>query len=285
MERWFFEFAGLRLCVQGPAAYMPRQMGGLELFEAPAGDYDHMLNFTVVEELDPPEGEDVFHQPDKHVFRQGDTQIRYDGMVGQSLSGANVRMERRGCISQIQVRRSAIPAGITSKLVMSCMEVEHLIADWGGFLLHASVIRFRDKAVLFTAPSGTGKSTQADLWCRYRDAELINGDRTVVRDGMVLGIPFCGSSNVAKNVKLPLAAIVYLSQAPENTVKRLTGARAFRQVWEGCSIHVWNRTDMERCTQAVMDAVSAVPVVHLACTPDERAVAALQEFLEMEGAL
>ena len=85
MKRWFFEFAGLRLCVQGPVDYMPRQMMGLEPFEAPAGDYDHILDFSVVEELDPPEGEELFHQPDKCVFRQGDTQIRYDGMVGQSL--------------------------------------------------------------------------------------------------------------------------------------------------------------------------------------------------------
>jgi hypothetical protein len=285
MEQWFVEFSGVRLCIRFPAGYLPGQMGGLEPFAVPAGEYDRLLELTVVEELDAPVGECVFRQPDKEIYLLDDLHLRYDGAVDGSLNGANVRIDRRGNKSQIQVRRKAIPAGITPKLVMACMEVEHLIAEQGGFLLHASVIRFRDKAVLFTAPSGTGKSTQADLWCHLRGAELINGDRTVVRDGRVWGIPFCGSSGVAKKVTLPLAAIVYLSQGCENSVTRLTGFRAFRQVWEGCSVNVWNRKDMERCTQAVMDAISAAPVLHLVCTPDENAVSLLQEVLEKEGAI
>ena len=285
MEQWFFAFAGMRLCVRGPADLMPRRMGGLESFIAPAGEFDHLLEFSVVDELDPPVGECVFSQPDKRVYCQGDLHLRYDGAVANGLDGANVRMERRGNRSIIQVRRSAIPAGITANLVMSCMELEHLVADRGGFLLHASVIRVGDRAIAFTAPSGTGKSTQADLWCRYRGAELINGDRTVVRDGRIWGIPFCGSSQVAKNMTLPLAAMVYLAQAPENVVTPLTGVRAFSRIWEGCSINIWNRMDMDRGTQAVMDAVSNVPVVRFACTPDQAAVDTLYGVLEKEGVL
>lgn len=139
--------------------------------------------------------------------------------------------------------------------------------------------------MLFTAPSGTGKSTQAQLWCDHRGAELINGDRIAVGNGMIYGIPFCGSSTVAKNVTLPLAAVVYLSQAPTNTITRLRGVAAFRKLWEGCSVNVWDEEDMDRCSRAVMDTVAAVPVLHLACTPDERAVALLEQALKEEGVL
>ena len=45
-------------------------------------------------------------------------------------------------------------------------------------LMHGAVIAVGNKAWLFTAPSGTGKSTQAELWERYRNAEQINGDRS-----------------------------------------------------------------------------------------------------------
>jgi hypothetical protein len=74
---------------------------------------------------------------------------------------------------------------------------------------------------------------------------------------------------------LPIAAIVYLSQAPESRICRLTGTAAFRRLWEGCSINVWDPDDMERCTDAVSGTVASVPVYHLACTPDESAVLAL----------
>jgi hypothetical protein len=78
---------------------------------------------------------------------------------------------------------------------------------------------------------------------------------------------------------MPLAAVVCLSQAPENRITRLRGVRAFRPLWEGCSLDLWNQADIALGTQAVVDTVSTVPVFHLACTPDEQAV----QTLEKEG--
>ena len=49
----------------------------------------------------------------------------------------------------------------------------------------------------------------------------------------VRGIPLAGSSGVCQNAQMPLAAIVYLSQAKETTIAPLTGFRAFRSIWEG----------------------------------------------------
>lgn len=285
MEQWFLEFAGIRVCVSMPREHSPSGKGMLADFCVPEGSCDHTVTFRVVEELEKPRGERVFACHDKWIYCYGDTQLRYEGALSECLDGAFMCIARTQTQSEVQLLKRTIPVGITPNLVMSCLEAEHLLACRGGFLLHASVIRVADRAVLFTAPSGTGKSTQAELWRCHRGAELINGDRIAVMDGHVYGIPFCGSSAVAKNVKLPLAAIVYLSQAPENVITPLTGVRAFRKVWEGCSVNVWNREDMERVTQAVISTVSAVSVAHLACTPDERAVALLERYLKEEGAI
>lgn len=283
MTERIYSIAGVHLRTIGPEQWMYRKEGSLASFAATDG-WDHSLEFEVVEQLSAPEGECVHREPGKQVYVHGDTQLRYEGVVEKDLECAYLRIARRDNISHVQVKRESIPCGITHKLVMNCMEAEHLLTAAGGFLLHASCIRRNGKAILFTAPSGTGKSTQADLWCKLRGADLINGDRAAVfpcdGNAQVRGIPFCGSSGVAKNQTLPLEAIVYLSQAPSTTITRLTGAKAFRRVWEGCSVNVWNQTDMEQCSQSVLDTVSVIPVYHLACTPDETAVSALEEVLK-----
>ena len=200
------------------------------------------------------------------------------------MKDAYMRIHRFEEDSWVQMKRSSIVDGVGAKLILAAMELEHQIVQHHGFLFHSSYIRYGDGAILFTAPSGTGKSTQADLWCRLRDAELINGDRSavVMEEGkaMVHGVPYSGSSGVSHNVTLPLKAIVRLTQAPVTRIKRLTGLQAFRHVWEGCTINTWNRNDMSLCMETVMEVVQSVSVFHLACTPDESAVIALEKALQ-----
>ena len=283
MAERFYQLGGIRFRVQLPEEYPLPEQGRLTGFAAEPGEWDRECILTPVEELAPPEGELCFQAPDTRVYCYGDVHLRYRGAVEQSLAGAYLRIRRQGNRSDVQFKRSAVPKGLTSGLVISCLESTHQINAAGGFILHASWIRYRDRGILFTGPSGIGKSTQAALWERLRRAELINGDRASVfptGEGVDLrGIPFCGSSGVTKNVTMPLAAVVYLTQAPETTITRLRGARAFQRIWEGCSVNVWNQQDMESCTQSVMDVVAAVPVFHLACTPDESAVLALEGVL------
>jgi hypothetical protein len=120
-----------------------------------------------------------------------------------------------------------------------------------------------------------------------KGARLLNGDRAAVMredTGVVVrGIPFAGSSGVFENESYPLAAIVYLSQAPETQIVRLSGVQAFRRVWEGCSVNTWNSKDVTACSETVLNVVQEIPVFHLACTPDETAVEALNKELIIRG--
>ncbi len=276
-----YEIAGVRLLVTIPKAFMYTEEGALGEFLVDSDRWDRTLTMQVVDRLSNPEGVPVFQTPGQRIFRLEDGQIRYEGVVSESLDGAYLRIERRGENSTVQVLKSSVTYGITPKLVLKAMEAEHLICDAGGFLLHASWIDIGGKGILFTGPSGIGKSTQAALWCQHRGAQLLNGDRAAVFGDHARGIPFRGSSGVGLNRKTPLAAIVYLSQATETTLVRLTGARAFRRLWEGCSVNIWNPADMERTTAAVMDTLNGVPVYHLSCRKDISAI----EALEKEGIL
>lgn len=163
------------------------------------------------------------------------------------------------------------------------MALPQLLAPFGALILHASYIEVNGRAVLFTAASGTGKSTQAALWEKHRGAVICNGDKTGlrVRDGVLYayGLPFCGTSGICHNVTLPVAAIVALSQAPENHVTRLTPAVAAQTVMANVYADRYIPEEWNRILNLTLDVVSRVPVFHLACTPDERAVEILEKYL------
>lgn len=255
----------------------------LEPFRIEEEDYDHTLAFELVDELESSKGELIYRDFGMQVFQYDDVQMRYIGALEKGLEPAYQCIIRQRDYSRVQIKKSQIYEGITNKIILNAMEAEHMIVQNNGILFHSSYINWNGNGILFTAPSGTGKSTQADLWCEHEKAELINGDRSAVlstEDGVVVyGIPFSGSSGICKNITTPLKAIVYLQQAPENVLMKLKGRQAFARVWEGCSVNVWNRDDMEKCSQTVMDIITRVPVYLLQCTPDQRAVELLKEEL------
>ena len=283
MTERFYVLAGIRYRFLVPGECVWDRVRTLTDYVAQPGAWDVECVLSTPETLSPPEGQLCYHSASVQVFRKDETEISYHGSVAPSLEEAYLRIERRGRNSQIQLKATTFPKGITDDVILTCMQVVHRITEAGGFLLHASWICHQGKGILFTGPSGTGKSTQADLWVKHRGAQLINGDRAAifptVHGAEVRGIPYCGSSGINKNRTMPVAAVVYLSQAAENSITRLSGARAFRQLWEGCSVNLWSQSEIDKSTQAVVDTVSAVPVFHLACTPDERAVQLLEGVL------
>lgn len=277
MER-IYDIAGIRYRILCPEQWMAPAEGLLENFRT-YGGHDHTLKFEVVEDLGEPSGKLLYQDARQMVYGSGPLRLRYVGATQNGVEGAYLRIWRDGAKSLIRVKRKAIPAGITPKLLMIAMELEHHIALSGALLFHAAAVEYKGQVILFTAPSGVGKSTQAALWCENRGAKLLNGDRAVVRGGVFNGIPLCGSSAVAENVTAPIGAVVYLTQASENSLTLLTGARAFQKIWEGCTVEQWEREDARQAVEAATGTVTTVPVYHLACTPDLRAVELLEKEL------
>ena len=244
----------------------------------------HKFQFEIVDELDEPKGEFKVDQPGLKVYTSDNMQQRYIGAVEQGWEKAYIRAVHCGCEHKVQVKRDECRDHIGVKTVLNSLSMEHLVLEQKGIILHASFIEHQGKAILFTAPSETGKSTQAELWREFRNAEIVNGDRAVIRliDGKpyACGIPFAGSSNYCKNRTLPLAAIIYLGQASETTIEKLSGVFGFKRVWEGCTINTWNQEDLNRALDIVSDITTKVPVYLLQCTPDKSAVIALERKLK-----
>ena len=280
----YYNIAGIGIKVSIDSQYLAKEDGILEDYLSEDDALDETVVVEVVDKLSEPYGELIYSEPSLVAYAENEHVLRYDGFVERGWEEAYMRLHSTGDKKEVQLKREAIPNKLQSKLLTRSLELEHLLVKNKGIILHAAYIEYQGKAILFTAPSGTGKSTQSDLWVKFYDAELINGDRAAIRlheDGVYAwGIPLSGMSSVHKNVKLPLAAIVYLGQAPGNRIQKLSGVKAFRKFWEGCSINVWYHEDIQYGSQVAAEIISKIPVFSLECVPDRSAADLLYHELE-----
>ena len=175
---------------------------------------------------------------------------------------------------------------LTARVIFEAAELSRILARFGAVVLHASFITVNGRAILFSAPSGTGKSTQAELWRVFEGAEIINGDRALVRctpgGAAASGVCYCGTSGICRNGEAPLASVVLLGQAKENRVRRVPGKEAFAALLSQSSYREWDAEAAENVTETVAKLVSSVPVYRLDCLPDRSAVDTLKEVLRSD---
>lgn len=162
---------------------------------------------------------------------------------------------------------------------------EEFVARKNGIVLHASAVLKNDRMILFTAPCGTGKSTQADLWEKFGDAEIVNGDKVLisVKNGEIYagGLPFSGSSDICKNISAPLCAIVRLGQAKENIISKLGVSEAFVTLLQGNYRSGLTKKASQQTIDVLETICKNIPVYRLDCLPDKTAVECLERELSI----
>lgn len=286
MTERFYRIAGLEFQFSMEPDLMFEKEYKLATFAVTQVDNPHCFQFYKAEKLEAPAGICIQKDAGRQIYQDSDCRIQYLGILDKTWENAYFRAEHCGKKHKVQLRAGNYPDRVDTRTVLESIELQHLILQAQGVVLHCSYIDHRGKAILFTAPSQTGKSTQADLWKKYRGADILNGDRAAVRikeeKVIVEGIPFSGSSPYCENRRLPLEAIVYLGQAPVTTIRKLRGYEAFARMWEGISIDSWDRSDLEAASNIVKKIVETVPVYHMPCTPDEAAVITLEQELRKQ---
>lgn len=157
------------------------------------------------------------------------------------------------------------------------LHLERPLLQKDCFVLHAAYVALADSAVLFTAPSGGGKSTQAGMWAALFGARIVNGDKAAVgvQAGIwsAHGLPVSGSSADCRNESHPVRAIVILEKAGENSLSRLDLA-GFRRVFSQTVLNQWDSGFCEKAMDLVARACQEIPVYLFRCTktPDAAAV-------------
>lgn len=104
----------------------------------------------------------------------------------------------------------------------------YVLSEKQGLVFHCSALAVDGKAYLFTAPSGTGKSTHARLWREvYKDkVVMVNDDKPIIRfidgDFYVYGTPWNGKHHLDTNCKVKIDAICHLVRGAENSIKAVS---------------------------------------------------------------
>ena len=170
-----------------------------------------------------------------------------------------------------------------SNMMMKIFDIPNQVVLKNGVFLHASCIVHQGRAIVFTAPKQVGKSTQATLWEKYRDAEIINGDRVLLRktkgQWRAYGSPYAGTSRIFKAVSASVEAIILLSQGVENIVSESNTFESLQALMEGCSFESWSRDSVMRVSDIANDLLKEISFVKLKCLPDKGAVQILEEYL------
>lgn len=155
----------------------------------------------------------------------------------------------------------------------------------GGLIMHGSSIAYRGEGVIFTANSGTGKSTHAGLWQQrfLNEVAVINDDKPALRfeDDVpyVFGTPWSGKTELNHNISAPLKAIVVIEQAPKNALRPLTVSETMYHL-SGQTIRPYYDTENGiRALDMVARLAETIPCYLLQCTISEEAVSLVHHTL------
>ena len=193
-----------------------------------------------------------------------------------------VQVKREGNSFKISIRESLLPE-ITIANLFSAAQTANLFPERNEFVLHASYVVDQGKAILFCAPSGTGKSTQANYWNLARNTITVNENRAIVfrQNGMFYagGCWATGKASTCRNISVPIRGIVLLEQDAENTVVNLPLAEKVKRIIAQCSFEAENMQMQESIMGNILDLIAAVPVIGYACVNDISAVEELEKHL------
>jgi hypothetical protein len=138
----------------------------------------------------------------------------------------------------------------------------------GGILLHSSGVKDDNNGYVFSAVSGTGKSTMAGLW-QQKGARIINDDRLVLipHDNKIImtNTPMPYYQDVYKESKV--SAIFLLKQSPHNYIKPLPGVAGITGLMSNCIQFLYNKEMVQKHLVTITNITKRCPVYEVGFKP------------------
>lgn len=256
------------------------------LFETKQGLPEYSYQICITDKISQLAGKVIAVRSDIVVYQTSFGESRLLGIKGKDTFYACYHEISEGQ-AEVFLSMHEISGLHIDPVFSSMFALERHMIKRDSLILHCAYTVYKGRAILFSAPSGTGKSTQAELWKQYRGGRIVNGDRALLRkiDGVwsACGWPVCGSSDICESEDTPLYTIVMLRQGETNHIERLSPIQAFTQLYAQTTINQWNPAFVQRAMELIEDLIGQVPVYQLTCNMTEDAVQCLEQAIFPEA--
>lgn len=238
-----------------------------------------------------PVGEKLFSDELKDVYKteNGTYRIIYNELFNYNLfvnwdSSNHFAFEEKEDGYYGTINKKCFDESKSMQIVWGEIDLSHIMLEHDRIILHGSYIIHDNKAIIFCGRSGIGKSTQADLWEKYRDAEIINGDKCIIyekdRKLFASSLPMCGTSGICKNKIAQVGAVVFLGQSDKNEVLELSPAEKVGNLIKNSVYDVWRKADLIKTIDLCSVFFNKTKIVSYECRADKSAVEFLKEVIE-----
>ena len=154
-----------------------------------------------------------------------------------------------------------------------CAIQRHIVSLFSGqgvLLFHGSAICVDGRTYIFTAPSGTGKTTHINNWIeRIPDTIVVNGDKPLidVDSKLVYGTPWCGKEGMNTNIAVPLAGIISLERGDSNHIHSITFKEIMPTLIKQC--YIPNSKELSIKALKLIGELNSIPYYKLYCNMDK----------------
>lgn len=272
----YYKIAGIIIKIIGGNNDLIEELPEYQIFKTACQNEDYKIVFKTVNELEKCLGNITFQDEQNIIYDDGKYRYVNNRFLIKKISDCYYYVFIKKYGNEISIREA-----------FNAMGFDVLLAKEKKLILHASFIAYQNKAILFSAPSGTGKSTQADLWQKYVDGvKIINGDRAIIgiENNVVkaYGLPFCGTSKITLNQSFNLSTIVILRQGKINKLVELSARDSYKYLYSQINWIGWDKKLQLNILDLLEKVVNSIKIYYFECLPDRSAVEMLKTTITKE---
>lgn len=179
--------------------------------------------------------------------------------------------------SLIAKENSATPTASIQACESICLyrNIAEQLPLFDRFVFHGAAIEHGGNAYIFTAPSGTGKTTHIRLWKKYLgdSVNFINGDKPIINlnsTPTVYGTPYAGKEGYQQNTSATIKAICVIKQSKTNSIRRIEKSQAINHLMH--QVYMPQSPDaLSRTLALIGKLIENVPIYLLECDVSENA--------------
>ena len=164
-------------------------------------------------------------------------------------------------------------------------KIAEKMPDYDTILFHGSCVAVDGVGYLFTAKSGTGKSTHTRLWRELLggQAVMVSDDKPLIRisdsGAVIYGTPWDGKHRLSTNIAVPLKALCILEQAEQNAIRQITAEEAYPMLLQQ-AYRPMDSMALSKTLTLIDKLASAVSLWRLGCNRDIEAARVAYEAMK-----